>query len=448
LTPQERTVLSWPIPQPIAGLERPMKRLGAVLAALSALVPVPARTAELTRIASSFEKDHPFGMLLEVGYQRTQERARIVREAHQQGAVVDMPELNYLEIDQRLVIDARIGIWRDLELHYSVPVVLSQNRTWRYAAGTDNSNSTIFNNCLQANGDLVDPACPTTGVGSQALFTPNSDTYRSGLGDMTFGLAYAIFNQARDDTKPMWIVGLDYTAPTAALRDPTVPTDSKSRGAIGDKLHKYKFYTTLSRRMGAAEPYVQLQYTLPVRGPGWYSNCDHPDPRNMARPQNCADPAWGRSETGINGPHVAGLLFGTELQLSEDAREHRYFSIDLRGLVTYFSPGRYYNELTDVLGKLLYTQDYLQVGGGLGINAQPAAAITVRGLASLAYNTDHTLTSEMIGKDLDGDRTVDITANPREINPTYDFRTDVVSRRFRAVESFVFRAEISARLNF
>ena len=83
-----------------------------------------------------------------------------------------------MEIDQRLVIDARIGIWRDLELHYSVPVVLSQNRTWRYAAGTDNSNSTIFNNCLQANGDLIDPACPTTGAGSQALFTPNSDTSR------------------------------------------------------------------------------------------------------------------------------------------------------------------------------------------------------------------------------------------------------------------------------
>lgn len=425
-----------------------MKRFGAVFAALSTLVSAPSRGAEITRIASSFEENHPFGMLLEVGYQRTQERARIVRETHQGGGVVDMPELNFVGIDQRLIVDARIGIWKDLELHYALPVVFSQNRTWRYASGTDNSNSTIYNNCLQANGNLLDPGCPTTGVGSQSLFSPNSDSFRSGLGDMTFGLAYAIFNQAKDDTKPMWILGLDYTAPTADRLDPTVATSSGSRGPIGDKMHKYKFYTSFSRRMGPAEPYFQIHYTLPVRGPGWYSNCDRPDPRNMARPQNCADAAWGRGETGINGPHVAGMLVGTELKLAAAPNDRTYFAIDLRGIATFVSAGRYYNELSDLLGKLLYTQEYLQLGGALGINAQPAEAITFRGMVSLAYNTEHFLTNEAIGKDLDNDGTVDVTANPREINPTFDFRTDMVSRRFRAVETFVFRADVSIRFNF
>ncbi len=425
-----------------------MKRFGAVLAALYALVPASARAAELTKIVSSFENNRPFGMLLEVGYEHTQVRAKIVREVHRQGAVVDMPELSYVSTDQRLNIDARIGLWKDLEFHYAVPVVFAQNRTWRYTSGTDNSNSTIYNNCLQANGSLIDPSCPITGAGSQPLFIPNSDSYRSGLGDMTFGLAYAIFNQANEDTKPMWIVGLDYVAPTAGLLDPSVPTAPDSPGGIGDKQHKYKFYTSLSRRIGAAEPYVQFHYTLPIHGPGWLSNCDHRDSGNLGRPQNCADPAWGRAETGIAGPHVGGLLFGAELNLSENPREHTYFSIDLRGMAAYYSPGRYHNELSDALGKLLYTQDYLQVGGGLGMNAQPAEFFTFKGLVSLAYNTERTLTGEALGKDLDGDGTVDVTANPREVNPSYDFRADVVSRRFRAVETFVFRVDISARINF
>lgn len=425
-----------------------MKLLGVVLAALTVFVSPASRAAELTRIVSSGEDEHPFGASLEVGYQRTQERSRIVREIHQQGAVIDAAELNYVAVDHRLNIDARIGLWRDLEFRYRIPIVLSFNQTWRYASGTDNSNSSIFNNCLQASGDLLNPLCPITGEGRDELFNPNSDSYRSGLGDMTFGLAWAVFNEKKDDTKPMWIVGLDYTAPTAGLRDPGVPTDPDSPGDVGEKLHKYKFYTSFSRRIGIADPYVQLSYTLPIRGPGSYSNCDRPSPRTLGRPHNCADPAWSRAETGIQGPQTAGLIVGTELHLSEDEREETHFSLDIRGLVNYFSQGRYHNELSDILGKLLYTQDYLQVGGGVGLSAQPVRWLTFSGLTSLAYNTDHILTGESLGKDLDGNGSIEVTPTSREINPSFDFRTDLVSRRFRATETFVFRVDLSARLNF
>ncbi len=425
-----------------------MKRLGAVLAALIVAVPSSSRAAELTRIVSSFEEGHPFGFSLEAFYQFTQERSKIVRESHQGGQLVDAPELIHVMFDYRLIVEARIGLWRDLEFKFAVPFVFAQDRSWRFGGGTSDATSTVTNNCIRANGELIDPNCPTTGAGRQPIFNSNSNSYRGGVGDLTFGLAYAIFNQRKDDTKPMWILGLDYTAPTADALDPTVPATESSRGNIGERIHRYKFYTSFSRRIAAFDPYFQIHYTLPVRGPGWYSNCDHPDPQNMARPENCADPAWSRADTGIQPPHVAGAIFGSEFNLYEDRLQRSRLALDLRATATYFSQGRYYNELSDLLGKLLYTEEYLQYGGALGLTARLGTVFTVQLRSTLVYNTPHFLTNEAIGKDLDNDGTVDITANPREINPSFDFRSDLVSRRFRATDIFVFRVDASARLDF
>ncbi|MHB8879031.1 MAG: hypothetical protein ACYC8T_35465, partial [Myxococcaceae bacterium] len=272
-----------------------MHRLSVALLALALAAPFTAGAAEITHVASSFEEKAPFGMFIDVGFQRTQHRAKIVREFHQQGETQDVTELRYTDIDTRLKLDLHLGLWQDLEFHYGLPIVFQQNRTWGYAVGTGEHNSTIANNCLQANGELLDPGCATSGAGRRSLFDfsqGNINSYRGGLGDMTFGLAYAFFNQKKDDTKPMWIVGVDYQAPTSDLNDPTAPTTPDARGAIGDKLHRYKAYTTFSKRVGAADPYFQLHYTLAYHGPGWYSNCDNPDPRTMGRPENCGTSQW------------------------------------------------------------------------------------------------------------------------------------------------------------
>lgn len=425
-----------------------MKRRGAVLVVLIVALPALAPAAELTRIVSSFEEGHPFGFSLEATYQRSQERSKIVREVHQGGQLVQMPEMIYVAVDQRLVVDARIGLWRDLEFKYVLPFVFAQDFSWRYAGGTSDANSTIFNNCLRPTGELFDPNCATSGQGRRPMFSPNADSYRGGVGDMTFGLAYAVFNERRDDTKPMWILGFDYTAPTAAALDPSVPTSSGNRGNIGERLHRYKFYTSFSKRMGVFDPYLQAHYTLPVRGPGWYSNCDHPDVGNLGRPENCADPAWPRTETGIQPSHVAGLIFGSEINVFEDRAAHTRVAIDVRTSTTYFSSGRYYNQLSDQLGKLLYTEDYLQYGGSLGAVAHASDSFSFQFHAGLHYNTPHLLTDETIGRDLDNDGRVDVTSNPREINPNFDFRTDMVSRRFRVTEMFIFRFDLSARFTF
>jgi hypothetical protein len=426
-------------------------RFHAVVVALLALLPVAeVRAAEITRIASSGEPNDPFGMYLTVRYQREQEKAKIVREAHQQGDVQDVAELSYLSVDNRLLLEARIGLWQDLEFRYALPVVFSQSQSWSYADGTNSETSTIARNCTQADGALTDPNCPTNGAGRRAIFEVPHSSYRTGLGNMSFGLAYALFNERKDPSKPMWILGLDYEAPTAPMRDPTVPTSLDAPGTLGDRVHKYTLYTAFSKRLGVADPYFRLHYTLPWRGPGFYSNCDHPDPATMAAPGNCGTPEWSRAETGIKPAHTGGVTFGVELNAYEDLKAQQKVAMDLRVIGNYVSEGRYYNQLTDVFGKLLYTQDHAQLGGSFGLTAWAAEYLGLNATATVLYATEHTLTEEVIGRDLGGDPGVEVPAegSTREINPNFDYRADMVSRRFRASEAFTFRIDATATFNF
>ncbi len=422
---------------------------GAFLASL-------AQAAEITRVASSFEDNKPFGMFVDIGFMRTQDRAKITREWYQSNSNQDVTELRYTMIDTRLNLDAHIGIWQDVEFHYQLPIVFQQDRTWNFAQGTDASNTSIYRNCLDAGGNYG-PGCtdpntgtPNPGNGTGKLFNVDnpSRSYRSGLGDMTFGIAWAAFNQNRDDTKPTWVLGFDYTAPTAGLNDPSVATSSDKHGGIGDKINRYKWYTSISKRIGFADPYFQLHYTLPWQGPGYYSNCDNANPTNMGRPGNCGQGPWDRSTTGIRPSHVGGFLFGTELNAFENPNMHQKIAFDIRGWVTYTSEGRYSNELSDLMGKQLYSSDYAQIGGWIGFTGHAAEFITLRAYASLAYNTEHFLTNENIGQDQNGNGTVDVTGNPIEVSPNYDWRVDRPGRRFRISEEAIFTVMATASFNF
>ncbi len=417
-----------------------------LLAALVLLLAIPASAAEITRIASSFEEKKPFGIFLDIAFERTQDRGKITREWYQDDALKDVNELRYQLVDTQLKFDAHVGIWRDLEFHFGLPIVFQYDRTWGFTKGTGPENTTIYRNCQDASG----AACATPGMGSGRLFEVGErvSSFRGGLGNLTFGLAYAFFNQAKDDTKPTWIVGLDYQAPTAAVNNPSKLTSPDQRGAIGDKFHRYKFYTTISKRIGRIDPYFQLHYTLPFRGPGTYSNCDDPSKTRLGRPENCGVKGWDRGTTGTHAPHTGGFLVGTEVAAFERPARHQKVAFDLRAFLTYVSEGRTNNELSDLFGKMLQSSDYAQVGGQFGFVGQAAEFISIKGNASLAYNTEHFLTNERVGQDFSGNGLVDLTQNPDEQNPLYDARIDAVGRRFRIAEQFVFKFEITASFNF
>jgi hypothetical protein len=426
-----------------------MFRLRAVLAALMLVAPLAAHAAEITRIASSFDEDDPFDLILDVSFERTQSRTKITREqqAFDGSGVTEATEVWHKGTDTRLNMELAIGLYKDLEFSFGLPLILQQNDAYDFVSGTDNSNSTIINNCLRPDGSLLS-GCPPNATG---LFRVPSTSKRGGLGNMRFGLAYAFFNQNRDDTKPMWIVGIDYEAPTAKVRDPSLDnTETGTRGNVGDRVHKYTFYTSLSRKMGVADSYFRVHYTAPVAGPGIYSNCFNQEnnPPTLGAPENCFTGPWNRKETGIKAPHVGGFLFGTEFTAFTDKNKGQKFALDVRVMGNYVSEGRYYNELSAALRKLLATQDFFQVGGQLGAVASAGEAFTLRASGQFLYNTDHTLTNEQVGKDVNNNGVVDVQERPDELNPNFDFRTDLVSRRFRATESKTFRLELSAAFAF
>lgn len=425
-----------------------------LIVAVAVCLAASAQAAELTRIASSFEPNDPFGMFADITYNFTMNDAKITREAYQDNTSQDVTELRYKLWEHRLGADIHLGIFRDLEFHFGLGYVMSQDRTWGFARGTNPSNSTITNNCLRANGTNLDPmANATSGCRNpQPLFNidtmTGANSYRSGLGDMTFGLGWAVLNQKKDDAAPTWVLQFDYTAPVAAVIDASVPTSPSERGPIGDKIHRYKFTTSISKRIGFADPYFSLHYTLPWQSSGFYTNCDSPSTDRMAKPENCGLEGWSRSQTGIYPSHVGGFIFGAEFNMFESTNKHQKFALDLRGSVTYVSEGRYYNEMSDLFGKYLYSGDYVNLAGRVGLIGHAAEFIHLKAYLELGYNTEHTLTSENIGKDLSGNDTVDITQHPEEISPLFDYRIDRVGRRFRIEEMFITRVTVQASFNF
>lgn len=420
-----------------------MKRVWVPLLVTCAL---SAQAAEITRVASSFEDDDPFGMFLDFTFDRTLDKGKITREWYQDSRLADISELWFTRVETRLDLDVHIGLYKSLELHVGVPIVFQDDRTWAFAAGTGPDNTSLYRNCADARGDL----CGTPGNGTAHLFDVYSPSasYRSGLGDFTVGLAWAPYVQAKDWTKPTWVLRFDWEIPTATRLNPSVPTSSDNRGAIGERVHRYTFSTALSKKLGPAEPYFQLWYTLPWQGPGFYSNCDDPSDVRLGRAENCAQSAWPRSETGLKPPHRGGVRFGSELTVFEKPSMRQRVAFDLQGFLNYTSAGRYYTEVSDLLGKLTYASDYGQVGGQLGFTGQAAEFVTLRATASLAYDSERALTDESVGRDIDGNGTVDITSSPIEINPNYDNRIDRPGRRLRIQEQRVFNITVTATFNF
>jgi hypothetical protein len=265
---------------------------------------------------------------------------------------------------------------------------------------------------------------------------------------MRFGMSWAAFNQLRDDTKPTWVVGFEYEAPTADKLDPVQPASDTAHGTVGDRIHKYQIWSAFSRRIGVVDPYVKVNYVLPYHGPAWYSNCDEPDASRMGTPANCDAAEWSRDTTGNIPPYTSEIIAGSEFAVFDQPAKHQKFTVDARAHTKYVSPGRYYNELSGLTKKLMYTGDYIQVGGSLAMLAGVADYLTLRARGTLSYESDHVLSNEPLGQDLNNNGVIDYQTNPVEVNPNFDYRMDLVSRQFRATAIWVFSFQVDASFNF
>ena len=420
-----------------------MRRLHGALTALAvAALAGPAGAAEITHLATSAEPGNPFDLDLGVRWDRSVEAATITRE--------NTPErLRYVRSRNAIVPRIAVGLWRDLELHAEMPYVLGDDQQWRYgkhygvASGPNTTGDTIAGNGIDANGTpCVTVPCPIFPVASST-----TDYHGGRAGDLKIGIAWGIFNDRKDDTKPFWLVGMDVTFPTAARWDPgkgrTADTwlspygSQTNAGPIGEKIWKWDIYTALSKRYRYFDPYVKAHAQLAFKSASTYSNCDAAQEATASTLQAkqmesnaVADCAAAGSSAGAKLPFVAGMTVGTELIPYEDRNESQRLSIDLRLYGDVTTSQRFYNELTAATGKLLHTQGYLEVGGLAGLYLRASRYVLLTAQASIATRTSHDLTGEALG------------------DPNFDWRYDAAGRRFRISEVSIFELSFGGVLQF
>jgi hypothetical protein len=433
-----------------------MRRLHGVLTALAltGLTP-PAGAAEITRVKTAGERGNPFELEIGARWDRVQERATISHESGTPspgvpgGLVGEAERLNYQRTTNAIVPRVAFGIWHDLEIHAEMPYVLGDETTWAYGTlyGTSSAGRgswNIANPGIDANGN------PCTDLTTCQLFPVGADrqtVYKGGrVGDLTAGFAWGIFNEKKDPTGPSWLVGIDVTFPTAMLYEPakdrvSTPgpsywaspyTESGKPGPFGEKIWKWDFYTALSKRFGVVEPYLKAHVQAQYTSSSTYSNCNVADQLAPLLQMNAAAPAGCKTAGGDAGaqlPWVVGMTFGTEIVTFDDPSDS--LSIDFRVWADYKTKHRFYNELTDMTGKLEMTEGYAEAGGLLGLYLKASRNVLLKAQASLATRSPHWLTGE---------------SDPS--NPNFDWRYDPPGRRFRISEVSVFGLSFVGALQF
>jgi hypothetical protein len=451
--------------------------LGAFLACSVALAG-PAGAADIARVASS-EPGNPFDLHVSIRWDRDQQRGLITREravdaseAPPFGAIVNGDELRYTRVRNVIVPRIGLGLYRDVELHLETPYVLADDQTWRYAfsngvpvGGIPGSTSGIETNAVDAMNQPCAGPCPLFPVGA------GTTVYHGGrAGDAKVGLAWGVFNDRKDATKPFWQVGLDVTLPTAALYNPSIGrigtawasphAGPGNVGAFGEKVWKWDLHTVMSRRMGPIDPYFKAHVTGMAHSSATFSNCNRvadlalAGQMSNAAVTNCGADSW-RDDAGAQLPWIAGLTFGTELIPYEKRAEDQKVSFDVRLWADYTSAQRFYNPLTDATGKLHKTEPFLTMGGFLGMYLRASKFVSLHATASLATQTAHFLTGERLGRadvgsnDVSGviDDPGDPSFNP-SLNPNFDWRWDAPGRRFRLTETSVFGLTVAGVLQF
>ena len=440
-----------------------MGRLSAVITAASMLaLAAPTRAAELTHVATAAEPDSAFNLDLSVRWERRQKKATITREkataasaSEPFGRVEDLPELSYSEVTNAIVPRIGFGVYQDVELHFEMPYYLGQDVSWKYARGlTLAGESAISTNGIDANGGACGVNCPLFAAQAQS-----TTVYHGGVtGDLKAGIAWGIFSDVKDDTKPYWLVGVDITFPTSALYDPWAGRELAGNtfispfmlptkvAGVGQKIWKFDLQTALSKRIGPIDPYFKAHLTLPRHFSSTYSNCDHVNDATNAPPgtavtkANCGAAQW-KDSAGAQLPWNTGVTFGVEFVTLEDKIEGQRIVIDTRLTAEYTSKSRWYNELTDATGKLLQTGSSMQVGGLISMLFRASRYVAVQGQAGYTFETSHLLTGEPLGV-ANGDN------NSPDQNPNFDWRWDAPGRRFRITSAGSLNMQVSGIINF
>jgi hypothetical protein len=382
--------------------------------------------AEVTQVVDAFDDDDPFDLHISLGYQHTWKSAKIRRETTIQapgltegGYTQDTLNVaEYTETTSRLNTRADIGIFKDIALVVRVPIILSNDRELKGLDGSDQQQSITLMGA----------------PGEQLFRLPFKSPTRSGVEYLAVGIDVGVMNQARDNTKPTWVLGLEgrfsVSEPMRACnQNPTplnitnqqlkcaFPSDINRNGQAGDVrvspqedpdepslegdfsggrdpgvsrgTTALELHTYLSKRIKYIEPYGGF--------------------KTLFEFQNESSD-YGQSDLKgslVNHPPLQGsMILGLNVIPWEVRDQYQRVTIDFRFTGTYISEGRDYSELFDALGSSdapslrypLYSEfqtnpDTTQVGESPSVVNPNSQKVYFTGLTDVQQHSSYTFSS-------------------------------------------------------
>jgi hypothetical protein len=316
---------------------------------------VMLESGEVTNVISSFEEWKTFRLNINLGFDYASKSATILRETSiaQPGLTTGgftthlLNVASYSQATARLFPRIDVGLYHDLALHITLPVILSDSRSLG-----------------QIGGGPPNPAALEGAPGEQLFGVPFQGPTRSGLEYIEAGLDFDILSQARDRTKPTWLIGAEgrfsvgtpmhacnknakipCTDPSDINRDgkpdgtfegnnfgPYTSTNDRgagvTRGTMALELH-----TIMSKRLKYVEPYGGFTALFEFQ-------------------QDSSD--YGVTDVTqslVNHPPLVGtMILGMEIIPWENREKYGRLTLDFRIEGQYHSEGRDYSELFDALG--------------------------------------------------------------------------------------------------
>ncbi len=333
--------------------------------------------SEVVQVVDAFDDEDLFDLHLSLGYQSTWKSAKILRET----ALTDAgfsdggysrANLNVAEYSQRVSrLNARadIGLFKDIALVIRLPVVLSDDRELKGLDGSDRNQSFALQGA----------------PGEQLFRLPFKSPTRSGVEYLAIGIDAAPMNQARDATKPTWVIGFegrfDVSEPMHACSksrtglnvnsglDPSVPQQEcahpsdinrngvgreYARGPDGELITGGPLEGTFSggRKPGVSRGVTALEaHTIVSRRVKYIE--PYGGFRALFEFQNDSSDYGTTDLKGslVNHPPLRGtMIFGLNVIPWEIREAFQRLAFDVRFTGTYVSEGRDYSELFDALG--------------------------------------------------------------------------------------------------
>ncbi len=465
------------------------------LVVLSALhVPV-SHAADITDVADSFDYDNKnvFDFRFRVSYQYMNTSAVIGRERvlqTQQQFFEYFPELRVTHIRHTMNMRAAIGLYKDLELNLTIPLILSET----------------FNSSLTPEAQRDGSSLRRDGIVSADDIERQRTTI---FGDMKLGLQWGILNDERDPYSATWVIGMTWTMPTGWVWNPNDPNTLANGGGVGRGAHVLTWHIALSKRLSVFEPYVKVWYSLFITDPFFREQSVYQDwlqaqqgiqqsytaaaqqakqeaetltgDRKIAKQQEAqlfqqrADQKSrfisNATDNGLAPSHQAGFVMGTEIVFWERPSRQQKIFMDLRFIGIAQFEGRGFTMLTDIIADYRPTQT---VNGppndlnGLQVPARASAIMDHEHYFTMMFQPavhfvlgkygflrlegmfgttlPFFLTYAKRGVDTNGNGFVDL--NTDEVYPFHTRELDGIGKRVQQRDTFIWALQFYAGIQF